>query len=64
MPELDRGRRTLLKNIELKRTVHGDFLVFRTSGGEQFALNLDCQEEFGFEASNTLRKWASEQTCI
>ena len=52
---------TDLKNIELQENAHGQFLVFKTSDGDTFAMNLDCQEEFGFEAKMMLQKWAEEQ---
>lgn len=50
-----------LKNVELRRDSRGQFLIFKTNRGDRFALNLDCQEEFGFEAKEVLLQWASEQ---
>ena len=50
-----------LRNIAPQETPQGQFLVFKTDDGSKFALNLDCQNEYGFEATMMLQKWIEEQ---
>jgi hypothetical protein len=50
-----------LQNVELRKSARGQFLVFKTRDGNTFHLNLDCQEEYGFEAKRVLQQWACEQ---